>query len=90
MNCLRIKPYIIQKAILDKSGAPLSKIISPVDNTGYRSRSGTPLNVFDSESDCKESWNDQMVKYVEEINILISSAANDWIKEKKKLITMME
>lgn len=74
---------------LSKNGAPLAKVISPVDNTGYRSRSGTPLLVFDNERDCNKSWNEQMVKCVDEVNDLIKSAANSWISEKKKLIGMM-
>lgn len=43
-----------------KSGNPTSKIISPVDNTGYRSQQGNPLNTFDNEVDCINKWNEDL------------------------------
>lgn len=46
---------------LNKKGEPVnSKIYSPVDNTGYRSRSGTPLQVFDNEADCRKAYTKQV------------------------------
>ncbi len=43
-------------APLSVKGKPLKKVISPVDNTGYRSRSGNPLNVFTTELEAVESY----------------------------------
>lgn len=45
---------------LGKSGEPTSKIISPVDNTGYRGYCGNMLFTFESEKDCIEEWNEQV------------------------------
>ncbi len=50
--------------VLNKKGLPLKKILSPVDNTGYRSRSGTPLFTFDNERDCEISWNEQIDEHL--------------------------
>jgi len=39
---------------LNSKGQPVeSKTISPFDTTGYRSSTGVPVNVFDSEMECK-------------------------------------
>jgi hypothetical protein len=75
---------------LSKTGSPLAKVISPVDNTGFRSRSGTPLFVFDNEGDCHASWNTQMLTYVGKIEKIIASCADEWKEEKRKLINMMD
>jgi hypothetical protein len=46
---------------LNKKGEPVkSKTYSPVDNTGYRSRSGTALQVFDNEADCRKAYTKQI------------------------------
>lgn len=45
---------------IGKNGNPISKIISPVDNTGNRSRAGNMLYTFKSEIECIESWNSQL------------------------------
>ena len=41
---------------LNAKGKPLSRIISPVDNTGFRTRCGNELFVFDNEHECIEEW----------------------------------
>lgn len=42
------------------SGKVLSKIISPVDNTGYRSKSGVHINAFTTEDECRECFREQV------------------------------
>lgn len=39
-----------------KDGTPGSKIIAPFDNTGYRSRTGVALIVFDNMQECKDQY----------------------------------
>jgi hypothetical protein len=46
-------------APLSKKGEPLKKIISPVDNTGYRTRSGDEVAVFDNEGECIQHYQSQ-------------------------------
>lgn len=43
-----------------KNGKVLSKVISPVDNTGHRMHCGNELHVFDSEAECIEQWNSEV------------------------------
>ncbi len=69
-----------------KSGEVGSKIISPVDNTGFRSRSGAELYVFSDEEECKKHWNTQLANYFVKLDALIKSAAQGWINEKDKLV----
>ena len=45
---------------IGKNGNPTSKVISPVDNTGYRSYCGNMLFTFESEIDCVAKWNSQI------------------------------
>lgn len=73
---------------IGKSGKPLSTIISPVDNTGYRSRHGNELHVFTGEAECKDAWNDQLAECIEMIDKQIAEAADFWIREKEGLESM--
>ena len=72
-------------APLNKKGEPTKKVISPVDNTGYRSRSGTELFVFDCHIECGVEWNKQVAEHCERINIKIATASKIWIDEKERL-----
>ena len=45
-------------APLSKKGQPLKRVISPVDNTGYRSRQGNELYVFDNLEECEAKYNE--------------------------------
>ena len=44
---------------LSKKREPLKKIISPVDNTGFRHRSGFEIAVFDDENQCRQHYQSQ-------------------------------
>ena len=70
---------------LKKDNTPLAKVISPVDNTGYRSMSGEPLYVFDSEEECYAMWNSQLADHLVVIDSLIENAAKKWQNEKDEL-----
>lgn len=43
-------------APLNAKGQPLAKVIALFDNTGYRSISGTPVQVFDNEAECRSAY----------------------------------
>lgn len=74
---------------LSKKGTPTSKVISPVDNTGYRMRHGNELYVFTDEIECIAEWNEQVKEvcsraYEKELN-----AASIWRKMREELSDMM-
>lgn len=75
-------------APLNKKGEPTKKVISPVDNTGYRSRAGTELFVFDCEIDCRVEWNNQLSEHCDRVDALIENAAKRWVDEKARLIEL--
>ena len=50
-------------APLNKKDLPLKKVISPVDNTGYRSRSGNPLNVFTDEEEAQRCYDKEYLSF---------------------------
>lgn len=54
-------------SILSKKGLPTSKVLSPVDNTGYKQRPGNELHVFDNEAECIECWNSQLAPVIDEV-----------------------
>ena len=45
---------------VNKNGSISTKIISPVDNTGFRSYCGNELFIFDNEQECVKEWNTQL------------------------------
>lgn len=45
---------------LNSAGNPLSRVISPVDNTGYRTHAGNMLYTFLDEKGCIDEWNSQV------------------------------
>jgi len=75
-------------APLNKKGGPSAKIISPVDNTGYRSLCGNELFVFDNEAECVAEWNKQLADHQAVLDTLIENAAQHWINERQKLVDM--
>ena len=58
----------------NKNGTLSKKVFSPVDNTGYRSRHGNEVHVFDNYGECAESWNTQieacLPQFDEEIRLI--------------------
>lgn len=74
-------------APLNKNNQPLSKVISPVDNTGFRSRHGNELFVFTTEQECNSEWNKQIDEHCARLDVMIASAAQDWINQKNDLLS---
>lgn len=72
-----------------KTGKPLSKVISPVDNTGYRGRPGNELYVFDSEEECRNSWNDQVNECCIRIDFEIRDATRRLEVKKLNLLDLI-
>lgn len=70
---------------INKDGKPTSRIISPVDNTGYRMYCGNELFVFENESDCIKCWNDQLKSHIELIQHKIDNAKSYWEGQKEEL-----
>lgn len=64
----------------------MAKVISPVDNTGFRGRSGATLYVFDNEAECITAWNEQLASHELVVDDLIANAAQRWKTEKNLLI----
>lgn len=50
---------------LSKNGAVLKKVIAPFDNTGYKSNTGTSINVFLTKEECHEHY----IKQAKEIQL---------------------
>ena len=71
---------------LNKKGEPLSKVISPVDNTGYRVYCGNELHIFNNKKECVDHWNNQLNNYFVKLDDLILSASDDWRKQKEDLL----
>ncbi len=74
---------------LNAKNKPTAKIISPVDNTGYRSRAGTPLHVFTSQAECIAAWNNQLAEHERRVDERIATATDYWKAEKTKLSSMI-
>jgi len=70
---------------VSKSGKITSRIISPVDNTGFRQRPGNPLFIFNNERECQVEWNKQIDKACEALTILIDTQSGLLLLERDKL-----
>ena len=70
---------------INKIGKVLAKVISPVDNTGYRMRAGNELHVFTKENECIVAWNDQVERVCFELETKELMAAKSWRLQKEAL-----
>ena len=73
----------------NKTGKLSTKIISPVDNTGFRTRCGNELYVFDNEEDCNAEWNTQVNNHAKRIDKIILTIEQQWKNEKELLINKL-
>ena len=74
---------------LSKKDLPLAKVISPVDNTGYRSHVGNELSVFTSENECKTEWNKQLNEVMLLLDKKIENAADEWQQKQFHIMNLM-
>jgi hypothetical protein len=58
---------------ISTKGAVLNRVISPVDNTGFRLFHGVELNVFDNEDECKKYFFAQCMEVAERLQNLIDN-----------------
>ena len=77
-------------APLNKKGEPTKKVISPVDNTGWRSLCGNELFVFTTEEECNAEWNKQIQAHCDMIDVEIATAKQKWIDDKDRLINTLK
>lgn len=52
---------------VNKNGTLSSKVISPVDNTGYRSNFGNMLFTFTCEDECRNAWSGMISLHIERL-----------------------
>jgi hypothetical protein len=50
-----------------KTGKPIKSMYAPFDNTGYRSYTGVPLNIFDNEAECQACYRELKLKVLEQL-----------------------
>ena len=62
-----------------------SKIISIFDNTGFRWRTGIPVNVFDDEKECRASYVLQAGEIGHRVDIQIEEAQKYWIAVRNRI-----
>lgn len=54
--------------VLKKNKEPSKKVISPVDNTGYRWYPGNELYIYDNETECITKWNELINEHVKKLD----------------------
>lgn len=52
---------------IGKNGEVTSRVIPVFDNTGFRSRTGNPLNIFTTEKEAIECWNELAQKEIDDL-----------------------
>ena len=67
-----------------------STIISPVDNTGYRSIAGNELYAFDNEDECLLCFEQQVKEVQSRISVEIETCVQKWTNMKSALETLIE
>lgn len=73
-------------APLSNAGKTLLKVISPVDNTGYRSACGNELYVFTDKNECVFAWNQQIEEACARILDRELYSSNMWKTKREDLI----
>ena len=62
---------------INAAGKRMAKVIKLFDNTGYRSFSGVALEVFETEAECVEHWNqrcDEVAGEFEKASVSVAAA----------------
>jgi len=71
---------------LNDKGNRTSKVIKPVDNTGYRSYAGEEINVFDSEIQCKQYYGAQCDAIIHRLQERIETAIEGLHRQQQEVI----
>lgn len=77
-------------APLNKKGEITKKVISPVDNTGYRTHPGNELFVFTTEEEANKKWNEQLAEIVIQLHTLAESAKRSLLADALRLTNMLK
>ena len=75
---------------IGKNGKPTSKIISPVDNTGYRGYCGNKLFTSRSESECVEKFKSLVDIVMDKWKGKLKTAELEILNEMKSLNDMLD
>lgn len=73
---------------LNVIGNKLSNVLSPVDNTGYRSSIGNELFVFDNEQECVECYNSQVSAVIQMVVDRMKHVLSD-LEDKRNYLTSL-
>lgn len=63
---------------LKANGEPYSKVISLVDNTGYRSYCGNEIHVFKDKEECVASWQAQIDEHADRVSEITKDIEKQW------------
>ena len=77
-------------APLSKKGEATAKVISPVDNTGFRSHCGNELFVFTTEEEAIELWNSQVTAAVNTLTKRAEGARQALLDQANELSTKLK
>lgn len=77
-------------APVGKSGNILSRVISPVDATGFRTHPGNELYVFTTEEECVDQWNTLITEHCRRIQFEIDTTQTYWINRKTELVDKLK
>ena len=66
-----------------KKGQVLKQVIPIFDNTGYRGYTGIPLQMFDTETECRDAYKLQQSEVLIQLEVWYTQATNryEFIKE---------
>jgi hypothetical protein len=77
-------------APLNAKGETTKRVISPVDNTGYRRRCGNQLFVFTVEEEANIAWNEQVQAVIGELEHLAITASQKLINRANELVAKLK
>jgi hypothetical protein len=72
-------------APIGANGQTTKKVISPVDNTGFRSNPGNEIDVFSTKQECIDEWNRQVTAVSERMKSYAEQARRIWLESAEKL-----
>jgi len=73
-------------APLDSKGKAKRTVISPADNTAYRSYPGIPLHVFTTEEECNDCYNEQCNVIIAAIDKKLASIVDELETQKQEIL----
>lgn len=71
---------------LTAKGTPSSTIFPVFDNTGFRSFTGVPVNVFDNQKECEDFYNNQADAIIAELDKKIMTIVSTLTQERDEVL----